>query len=366
MTNLLVILNHPSHYRKSIYELISQNFDCRFYFGDLSWLQIKELSNPLFDYKKLYSINLFNVAYIIFGSLLIFLRSKEKNILLTGEIRSLSVWLILIFNIFLKKNISLWGHGFYGKENFFVVTIKKFFFGLANYNLVYGERSKNLMILHGFDSQKVYVINNSLDYISMLKHRNNSSANNVLNEKFKNNFTNLIFIGRLTKVKKINQLIHAVYRLKLEKKFFNLTIIGDGDCKKELVDLVSKLCLSNQVWFFGKSYNEASISSIIKSADICVSPGNIGLAAVHSMSYGTPVISNNNFDTQMPEFELIIPEKTGLFFKENDIADLTIKILSLKKLIKVKKNKIQQNCFDIIDEFYNPNYQIKILKKVIL
>ena len=55
MTNLLVILNHPSHYRKSIYELISQNFDCRFYFGDLSWLQIKELSNPLFDYKKLYS-----------------------------------------------------------------------------------------------------------------------------------------------------------------------------------------------------------------------------------------------------------------------------------------------------------------------
>ena len=47
-------------------------------------------------------------------------------------------------------------------------------------------------------------------------------------------------------------------------------------------------------------------------------------------------------------------------------ADLTIKILSLKKLIKVKKNKIQQNCFDIIDEFYNPNYQIKILKKVIL
>ena len=44
-----------------------------------------------------------------------------------------------------------------------------------------------------------------------------------------------------------------------------------------------------------------------------VSPGNVGLTAIHSLSYGTPVLTHNNFNNQMPEVESIQPGFNGYF-----------------------------------------------------
>ena len=53
-----------------------------------------------------------------------------------------------------------------------------------------------------------------------------------------------------------------------------------------------------------------------------VSPGNVGLNAVHALSYGTPVITHNNVNNQMPEHETIIENFNGCFHKENDINSI--------------------------------------------
>ena len=49
-------------------------------------------------------------------------------------------------------------------------------------------------------------------------------------------------------------------------------------------------------------------------SDLTVSPGNIGLTAIHSLSYGTPVCSHSNFNNQMPESEAIINFEKWFFF----------------------------------------------------
>ena len=58
---------------------------------------------------------------------------------------------------------------------------------------------------------------------------------------------------------------------------------------------MENLNLQDQIWFYGACYDESKLGELIFNADLCVSPGNVGLTAVHSMGYGTPVITHNNF-----------------------------------------------------------------------
>ena len=68
--------------------------------------------------------------------------------------------------------------------------------------------------------------------------------------------------------------------------------------------------------FYGATYDEKELSKLIYMSDLTVSPGNIGLTAIHSLSYGTPVCSHSNFNNQMPESEAIINFENGFFFRK--------------------------------------------------
>lgn len=83
--------------------------------------------------------------------------------------------------------------------------------------------------------------------------------------------------------------------------------------KQQLQQQVKSYNLANNIWFYGACYDEIKNAALIYNADLCVSPGNVGLTAMHSMVFGTPVITHNDFKWQMPEFEAIEPGKTGDF-----------------------------------------------------
>ena len=46
------------------------------------------------------------------------------------------------------------------------------------------------------------------------------------------------------------------------------------------------------------------------------------ILAIHALAYGTPVITHDDLDRQMPEVEVISEGLTGAFFKHGDVADL--------------------------------------------
>jgi len=67
----------------------------------------------------------------------------------------------------------------------------------------------------------------------------------------------------------------------------------------------------------------------------------------------------------MPEYEIIEEGKTGFFFKENDINDLTRKIENWFRENN-DREAVRQSCYKLIDEKYNPYGQVKVLKEIIL
>ena len=157
-------------------------------------------------------------------------------------------------------------------------------------------------------------------------------------------------------------IVNSVTDLKMQGIDVNLVFIGEGPEKELLISQAQGNGIQDRTWFYGPCYDEKEKSELISNADLCVAPGNIGLTAMDSLVYGTPVITMDNFDMQMPEFEAVKDGVTGAFFRENDNKDLTDKIKNWL-FNGLDRAKVRKNCYNEIDSFWNPKYQIEIFRK---
>lgn len=357
------IFNFPPHYREEIYKKIEKNFNVNFYFGNIEEGKIKKMDYSLFlsDIKDLHTIKFMGSFSWIKGSLRLCFLPYNKYII-TGEPYCVSSWFVLIINRLLGKDTYTWTHGWYGSERGIKKLIKKIYFKLPKVNLLYGNRAKILMSLEGIPHQKLKVIYNSLDYENQIIIRKDLVLSDVFSSYFEDSNPVILFTGRITKVKKLEQLILALYELKLRNRFYNLFIIGNGSELNSLRELVSLKHLEKQVCFYGECYDESLIANFYHNALCCVSPGNVGLTGLHAMTYGCPVISHDNFSEQMPEFEAINEGISGFFFEQDNLYSLCSKIELLNRM---DREKVRIDCYGIVDSTYNSQNQINILKEVL-
>ena len=359
-----VIYNFAQHYREGIFSKLD-NLSCDFYFGnktdDIKKIDYSNLKNFKGELNNIY---LLKNIYWQTGAISLLFKNYSKYIFL-GEFYCISTWIFLILASITKKKVFLWTHGWYGNEGFLKKIIKKIFFRFSDGLFLYGNYAKSLMIEQGFKKEKLHVIFNSLNYEKQFLLRSKLKSTNIYKDYFQNSNPVLIFIGRLNKVKKLEMILNAIKNLNKKGLRLNLIFIGQGDQKKFLKDMSKKLKIKSQVWFYGSVYNEVEIAELVYNADICVSPGNVGLTAMHSLVYGTPVITNNDFKSQMPEFEAIKQNKTGNFFLNNDLKSLESVIFDWIKINLDNRKNIREFCYKVIDEKYNPNYQLKVIKKAL-
>jgi glycosyltransferase involved in cell wall biosynthesis len=364
-SNLCAIFNYAPHYRFSIFKEMEKEFSCDFYFGDEVNTDIKKIDyNKLKGYKKELSNYTKNKIQLRKGVWKLAFKKQYKNYLITWEPLNLSLWLFLILCKVLGKNVYSWQHGVSRKKvtkKFLFLDI--FFLKFKKGTFLYGHTAKENMIRLGFNPDKLFVIYNSLDYIKNLEFRNIERDHVLYKKHFQNSDPVLLFIGRLTSIKKLDMILRAQYNLLKKNIKCNLIFIGDGEMKDDLKELATNLNIINRCWFTGALYDEKEISNYLHSADICISPGNVGLTAIHSLSYGLPVITNDNFETQMPEFEAIKQGVTGSFFRENNEKSLTFEIENWLTYSLNNRQLIREDCYKVIDEKYNPINQIKILNK---
>lgn len=85
---------------------------------------------------------------------------------------------------------------------------------------------------------------------------------------------------------------------------------------------------------------------------------------MHSLVYGTPVISHDNPTRQGPEYESIINDFSGYLFKENDVKSLSN---TIKKCKHSLNNNIinRQSCRSVITSKYSFEYQGKVFNELI-
>ena len=360
------MFNVGAVYRAPIYHLLDERLHCDFYIGDAVNTPLK-----LMDYNSLngFKSTLHNLKigpFIWRKGFKAALNRDYEAFVMTGEPNCLSDWFTIFWARFYRKKVIVWCHGWYGDEGMIKKLIKKIQFRLCTNVLLYGDRARNLMIQNGIEPNKLVCIYNSLDYSNQLMVRNSLKQTDVYKKHFGNNNPVILYIGRLQKVKKLDMRINAMAQLRDRGIQTNFVCIGKDIEGVGISNMAEKQGLKNNVWEYGPLFEEEKIGEMMFNSTICVSPGNVGLTAMHCLMYGLPVITHNNFANQMPEFESVQDGESGSFFKEDSVEDLAKKIdywVSLSN--SLSREQIASRCHRIIDEKYNPNYQIKVFESIL-
>ncbi len=330
-------------------KFVSQN-------GKLNWFFVKNL------YLKdilIYQIGVISKCLI----------TNYDSYIFCGEMYIFSNWIAALICKIRRKHLLFWGHGIYGNENNLKRILRLLYYKIADYHLVYGNRAKRLLVESGFSADRIYVVYNSLNnnlHNELFNSRNNNDFEKLKIELFpaSSELPVIVFIGRLTREKKLSYLLKALSLSKSRGVKYNCLIIGEGGELNYLQTLSDSLEISDHICFYGASYDEKINANFIMLSECCVSPGNVGLTAIHSLSLGTPVITHNNLFHQMPEVEAVIEKKTGLFFKEDDINSLSEVIDDM--ILNKRKSFMQAYCIEEIAKFWNPASQTAVFDAAVL
>lgn len=362
---LLLISNIAPHYRAAIYKKIDRELCADFVFGDKTLdIQPMDYSQLTHSVKIVHNVRFWHGYYQkgVLGGLF----KDYDTYLMNGEFRNISLWVMLLYLwICPQKRAYLWTHGWLGKENKTKRFVTKLMFCLADGIFVYNDRSRKLMIDGGIPAQKMRTIYNSLDYEAQLVIRCKLREERVYQNYFGNDDKTLIFVGRLTWRKRLGMILHAMKLCEGQGHHYNLMLIGEGEAMSDLVLLAEELGLKKRVWFYGACYDEHVLGNLIFNADLCVSPGNIGLTAIHVLMFGCPAVTNNDLNHQMPEFEAIKEGQTGTLFHAGDVQSLAKAISGWFQSSHYNRELIRQACYHEVDSKWTPNNQLLILKELL-
>ncbi len=294
------------------------------------------------------------------------IRRDIGTIIFLANANFLSTWPAALLARLTGKRVLFWTHGWIRKERGVKSRLRNFYYRLAHGLLLYGNRAKEIGVTNGFSAESLYVIYNSLDYSKQAGIRDTIAIDRIVCLR-KHFFSNpelpiLICTGRLNKLKELDLLLHAMSLLQMKNIKIGLLLVGDGPERRHLDKLAASMNLN--VHFYGACYDEKILAELIMSASFTVSPGQVGLTAMHSLAYGTPVITHDDPDNQMPEWEAIIPGQTGDLFRRGDVHDLA-RVIQKWSALPWPNESIREQCKLVIDQYYNPKYQESVIDRAV-
>lgn len=261
-------------------------------------------------------------------------------------LRNLLIWCLLP---------SYFKHNFCNKKDLTIVGKITYFYFNHIQKICYKLGLKNVDI---FIAPSNYIQNLAKIDVSPIIHLPNFIELRKF-QKLKNNY-NLLFVGRLEKVKGIEFLIKA---LSLIIKVFpqtTMTIIGDGLNKTDLLNLIKNLQIEKYVQFRGWVENK-DIDAYYEKASIVVIPSvwpeNFPTVCNEAMSVGRPVIGTNIGGIP----EMIDDGVNGYLVEPQNpeqIAEKVIKLFSEEKLLE----ELGRNARKKAEEFRIEKYVEKVEK----
>jgi glycosyltransferase involved in cell wall biosynthesis len=301
-------------------------------------------------------------------ALSIALSRRFDAVILLGNMQFVSTWPAAILARLTGKRVLMWTHGILRRERGLKGALRRVFYRLAHGLLLYGDRARDLLTAQGFDPNRLYVVYNSLNTATQLQALETldpaARADARRRHGIPANAPLLISIGRLVPGKELELLLQALAILKRQGVDGHLLLIGDGPVRGALERLARDLDVEQNVHFAGSVYSEQELCPLITAADLCVSPGPVGLTAMHALIYGTPVITHDDFDRQKPEFEAIQAGITGAFFRSGD-ADHLAETVRTWLSANRDRSAVALRCRERLLRSYTPENQREIIDKAV-
>lgn len=161
--------------------------------------------------------------------------------------------------------------------------------------LTMNEFSKNLLKEYGLN-KKIEIISNATNMIKQEFEEN--FENNILNKYGINKDNiNLLFIGRMVKVKNVYFILDILKELKLLNNEFNFIFMGDGPERNNMESLCINYNIEKNVNFIGKILDENEKAIIIKNSKLLLFPSEYdtdGIVKMECACYDVPSMCIKN------------------------------------------------------------------------
>lgn len=231
---IALFTDQGAHYRFPVFEAIEastpRGSSIDFYIpsNDSKGLNVFETTTTLKSVFRNKNINYKGRIIYQTKAVLVACSSKYDAILLWGTANILSNWVAAFCAKLTGKRLILWGHGLYGNESRMVHYFRLAFYRLAELHFLYSYHGQQLLNL-ALSGNNTSVIFNSLNVEKIRKYV--ESFRNVA----KGSEWDLIFVGRITKIKNIELLLDACKILKSRGHELRVLVVGDGVHRDVLV-----------------------------------------------------------------------------------------------------------------------------------
>jgi len=211
--------------------------------------------------------------------------------------------------------------------------------------IAYGSSARDYLMAHGFSESKIIIAQNTIDVETIMTQRLLwLQSGKEVRKNITNNIDNLIvYIGRMTALKRVDVLIRAFQSLREQKDNLALIIVGQGEqmvVLKQFIDLYH----IPDIYLVGEIVE--GVESYFAAGDVFVMPGTGGLAINQAMALGLPVIATVADGTQN---DLIVQGENGYIVPVDDadaLSDAIIDILTTPG----RRKSMGQRSLEIIQE----------------
>lgn len=271
-----------------------------------------------------------------------------------------ATWLAALSARLRGRRVLFWTHGWTRPDRGLKRMFRAAFYRLAHGLLLYGHHARDIGLRQGFSPAQLQVIYNSLDF--ELQHRliqgiGDADRCHTRRELFGSTDPVVIASARLTRIKRFDVLVRALGLVNRTRRV-NLLLVGDGPEHESLARLAQQEGV--HAVFEGACYDERRLARLFSIANATVSPGNVGLTCMHSLAYGVPVITHDDPEEQMPEWEAITAGETGALFAKGSIESLAAAIEQWTRTPLVPPHT-RQRCIESIRTRYHPAVQRQLI-----
>jgi glycosyltransferase involved in cell wall biosynthesis len=283
-----------------------------------------------------------------------------EAVILLGVSHWPTTWIAAVLARLAGTRVFFWTHGWTKRERGFRGWMRNRFYRLADGLLLYGDTARRIGIDEGFDPRRLHVVYNSLDHDSHTKLRaplDIAAAKQIRREWFGDEQLPVVVT-----VRRLDLLVDAAALLRRRGTPVGVLLIGDGPARAALAARAAERGVP--IHFHGACYDEAELYRLVSCCNATVAPGKVGLTAIQSLSFGTPVITHGDPDDQMPEWEAVIPGRTGSLFRPNDVEDLADTIARWTRTPLPDESQ-RRDCFRMVDHHWNPDYQLEVIERAL-
>jgi glycosyltransferase involved in cell wall biosynthesis len=369
--NVVVIYHCYPHYRKAVVEALARSDEANFTFvGDVQEYLDNGVEPAQFSATVRFRLaparHLFGPFMWQWGAVRWATRREFDTVIMHAVPHWPCTWVGGVLARLLGKRVIFWGHGYLARPKGLKGLIRRLFYAIPTTHMFYSRLAKAYALETGWPPERLHVIHNSLDTDAqrIIREAWTPGQRRDLREQLFGD-ASVPVVGctsRLIPMRRLHELLEAVASLRDRGLRANIVLVGDGPERSRLERLAKDLGLRTH--FEGACYDEARIGSLIMSCNVIVSPGKTGLTAVHSIGFGVPVVSHGDPDDQGPEWEAIIPGRTGSYFRSGDVTSLAAAIEPWLRSQEIEP-EVRRACIALVDRFWNPQFQCSAIVRAV-